>query len=86
MRLYEEVFKNADNAFEKCIIVPGGGGYFEGVKSVADFSCEKILLCFARRLVEVEGQELVVKKYCDGDLQLSGRILGVKVLSSKEGE
>ena len=86
MRLYEEVFKNADNAFEKCIIVPNGGGYFEGVKSLLEFSPERILLCFSHQSVEVEGGELVVKKYCDGDLQLGGKIFGIRVLSPKEGK
>ena len=86
MRLYEEVFKTADNAFEKCIVVPNGGGYFEGVKSVAEFSCERILLCFSRHFVEIEGVGLIVKKYCDGDLQLGGKIFGVRVRSSKESE
>ena len=39
MRLYEEIFKSAEGvAFSRCIFVPKGGGYFEGVKAVDDFS------------------------------------------------
>ncbi len=80
MRLYEEIFKNADGmAFARCIVVPSGGGYFEGVKSVGDFSPERIVICFAKEVVCVEGQGLSIKKYCDGDLQLSGRIDSLKV-------
>ena len=81
MRLYEEFFKNADGgAFARCIIVPRGGGYFEGVKSVADFSDEKVTLRFPCEWVEVEGERLCIKKYGDGDLQLSGVITSIKVL------
>ncbi|MBR1974402.1 MAG: YabP/YqfC family sporulation protein [Clostridia bacterium] len=81
MRLYDEVFKNADGgAFSRCIVVPRGGGYFEGVKSVGDFSAERIVVCFPRETVEVEGRDLTIKKYCDGDLQLSGQIHSIRVV------
>ena len=85
MRLYDEIFKNADGgALARCVIVPSGGGYFEGVKAVGDFSPERVVLCFPKESVEVEGIALSIKKYCDGDLQLAGRIHSLKVL--KEGE
>ncbi|MBQ7912926.1 MAG: YabP/YqfC family sporulation protein [Clostridia bacterium] len=81
MRLYDEIFKNVDGAaLARCIIVPRGGGYFEGVKSVADFSDNKLTLAFPRQTVEIEGRGLCIKKYCDGDLQLSGEILSLRVL------
>ena len=87
MRLYDELFKNADGgAFSRCIFVPNGGGYFEGVKSMVDFSSEKVTVRFAREIVEVEGEELVIKKYCDGDLQLSGKIHSLRVIKATEGE
>ena len=81
MRLYDEIFKNADGAsLTRCIVVPRGGGYFEGVKSVVDFTETKVVLSFPRQIVEVEGRALCIKKYCDGDLQLSGEILSLHVL------
>lgn len=82
MRLYEEIFKNVDGAaIARCVMVPCGGGYFEGVKSVADFSEEKLTLVFPHQLVEVEGSALCIKKYSDGDLQLSGKILSIRVVT-----
>ena len=76
MRLYDEIFKNTEGfPFARCTIVPGGGGYFEGVKAVGDFSPERVVLCFPRCSVSVEGVGLCIKKYCDGDLQLTGKIL-----------
>jgi hypothetical protein len=86
MRLYEEIFKNADGfAGARCIIVPHGGGYFEGVKAVEDFTSEAIVLCFAQGRVSVRGTGLSIKKYCDGDLEISGKIAVVEFLS-KGGE
>ena len=88
MRLYEEIFKNADEfSFSRCTIVPGGGGYFEGVKAVGDFSPERIVICFSRGSVAVEGKGLAIKKYYDGDLQMSGKILGLRVENmQRDGE
>ena len=80
MRLYDEIFKNADGAaLARCIIVPGGGGYFEGVKAVGDFSSERIMICFAKSMVAVEGEKLSIRKYYDGDLQIDGNIFALKV-------
>ena len=82
MRLYDEIFKNADGAsFTRCVIVPLGGGYFEGVKSVTDFTDEKITIAFPKQTVEIEGKSLRIKKYCDGDLQLLGNITAMRVVS-----
>ena len=89
MRLYEEIFKNVDGvAVARCVFVPCGGGYFEGVKSVADFSEEKLTLHFPHQQIEVEGEALCIKKYSDGDLRLSGKILSIRVVlpAEKDGE
>lgn len=83
MRLYEEIFKNTD-AGARCALIVGGGGYFEGVKTVGDFSPNKILLHFPRYGVEIEGESLSIKKYCEGDLQLSGKIYSWKLLDGKQ--
>ena len=83
MRLYEEIFQNAVGAAKYSVIV-GGGGYFEGVKTVGDFSPQKIVLHFPKYGVEIEGENLSIKKYCDGDLELSGRIHTTKLLGVAE--
>ncbi len=84
MRLYGELFKNPEGvSFSRCTFVPAGGGYFEGVKSVGDFSPERVVLYFPRHSVEITGQGLSIRKYCDGDLQLFGKITALQV---SEGE
>ena len=82
MRLYDEIFKSADGAAcARCIFVPDGGGYFEGVKYVEDFSAEKIALRFPHNRLEIEGKTLSIVKYCDGDLEIGGKILSLRVLT-----
>ncbi len=85
MRLYDEIFKNVHaDAFARCIIIPCGGGYFEGVKMVEDFSTERILIRFSHHSVEIAGEALLIKKYCDGDLQVLGKILSLRTLIGEE--
>ncbi len=86
MRLYEEIFKNPNGgALQRCTIVPLGGGYFEGVKALGDFSSQRVVVCFPKHSVEVEGSELTIAKYYDGDLQLSGKITSLKILGEEDG-
>lgn len=88
MRLYGELFKNADGmAFSRCTIVPAGGGYFEGVKAVGDFSPTRIVVCFPKETVVLEGENLSIKKYCDGDLHIEGKIYSLQAEKpQKDGE
>ena len=81
MRLMDEIFKNPEGvASARCTFVVGGGGYFEDVKAVGEFSPERIVLCFPRDNVEIEGQNLSIGKYCDGDLRVDGKILSLRLL------
>ena len=80
MRLIGEIFKNADGAaLNRYTVVVGGGGYFEGVKAVGEFTSEKIVLCFPRNSLEIDGIDLSIGRYCDGDLRVDGKILSVKL-------
>ncbi len=82
MRLYDEIFKSVDGlAFRKYTVVIGGGGYFEGVKSVGDFSSEQVVLFFSKSSLQIDGKNLSIKKYCDGDLELAGTIHTVTLLN-----
>jgi hypothetical protein len=84
MRLNNEILKkwNAREgelfASVRYTVVLGHGGYFQGVKTVSEFSPERIVLCFRRAEIEIEGKNFVIEKYSDGDLELSGEILSVK--------
>lgn len=82
MRLYDEIFAQADGLFPsaRCLVVPNGEGYFQGVKSLGDFSPERVEVYFSKKAIAIEGEELWVKKYCDGDLVLGGKIKAFSLL------
>ena len=83
MRLYEEIGKLLDGeafALSRCLLIPLGGGYFQGVQAVGDFSSERIELYFPSVKLCVTGIELAIKKYCDGDLILSGKITALTIV------
>ncbi len=86
MRLYNEILKkwNAGEGGElfagaRYTVLPGSGGYFQGVKTVSEFSPCRVVLGFRRAVLEIEGSGFVIEKYCDGDLELSGRITDIKL-------
>ena len=73
MRLLAEIFEKAE-AGARFTVAEYGGAYFEGVKSVGEFSPERILLYFSKSGVELEGEELRIETYVDGDMRIGGRI------------
>jgi hypothetical protein len=83
MRLFKEICKTEQGKGEKIaplprvVLIPGQGGYFEGVQSVGDFSSDRLVVYFSGKsgyFAEVEGKNFEIGKYCDGDLQLLGKI------------
>ena len=81
MRLYEEI--NGAFAEARCAFFPNGGGYFQGVKSLVSFSEQEIVLLLKKAKVYVKGNGLSVKKYCDGDMEITGKIYAVGVTGSQ---
>lgn len=87
MRLNGELFQGVDSfADARYTVVVAGGGYFQGVKAVGDFTPQTILLYFPRGSVEVQGDGLSIKKYIDGDLEIGGKILSVTTELADKGK
>ena len=86
MRLYEEI-KGIDGfAQARYIVAVNGGGYFEGVKAVGEFSPEKILLLYPKAVLEIDGENLSIGKYVDGDLKIEGKIRAVSLVDGGSGK
>lgn len=83
MRLYGEILKKigGEDLFggARYTVLPGRGGYFQGVRTVGEFSPSRVILGFRRAVLEIEGSGFVIEKYCDGDLELSGNIISVRL-------
>lgn len=86
MRLISELFDTVEGeGFSRCTWSLGGDAYLEGVKTVGDFTPEKIVLFFKKYGMEIEGQDLFIRKYVDGDLLLSGKVLSLRMIDERGG-
>ena len=86
MRLHKEIFTGEiGEAFggARCLVFPLGEGYFEGVKGLGDFSPTAVLLRFSTFCVRIEGENLAIEKFLDGDLHLLGSIRALSVEAGK---
>ena len=82
MRLYDEIIKSdAFLAFAgaRVLFLPLRAAYFEGVKALGDFSSERVEICFASCRVAVDGEDLSIGKYADGDLSVLGKVRSLSV-------
>lgn len=78
MRLYGEIMRKTGmkELFHapRCNLLLGGGGYFQGVKGVSEFTPEKIVLSFKEGDIEILGKGFSIAKYQDGDAEIAGEI------------
>lgn len=82
MRLFQEIakfFPAGGEAFRiQYTVLDGQGGYFRNVKSIGEFSPERILLRGKRGGVVVEGEALSLGKYFGEDAAVVGKIRRVE--------
>lgn len=80
MKLLEQILGElGGDTLKAFTVVPDFGGYFRAVKSVAEFSEEKIVLLAGRRVITVEGEKLEIGKYFEQDIFIKGGIQSVKI-------
>lgn len=60
-------------------VVGGFGGYFKSVKGVSEYSTVKIVLQVAKTRITVLGDNLIIAKYFQQDLLITGDIRGVQI-------
>lgn len=71
-----------DDLFDTChvkfIIVLEKGGYFENVLGILSYSETEIVLSVKKGKISIKGENLYVKKYCEGDLSICGKITSIE--------
>ncbi len=82
MRLFSEIEKilggEEDSSRVQYTVLDGGGGYFQNVKKILEFSENAIVFKGRRGSVRVEGERLSLGKYYLGDAVVRGRIARVE--------
>ena len=78
MRLFSEITRvfgrEEDSSRVQYTVLDGGGGYFQNVKKILEFSESAIVFKGKRGGVRVEGEGLSLGKYYLGDAVVRGRI------------
>lgn len=64
----------APQPFFSATLVDGGVLFLEGVKSLKEFSGQKIVAVLKKGELEIVGEGLFIKKYFEGDLVICGKI------------
>lgn len=59
--------------------MPAFGGYFRSVKSVAEYTPQKIVLLLRKTVLTLEGENMEIGKYFEQDLFIKGNIRVINV-------
>ena len=80
MKLLEQILSEMGADTLKCItLIPGSCCYLKSIKSVTEFSAEKIELRVGKMRVTVEGAEMQIGEYFEGDMLIKGDVRGIKI-------
>ena len=81
MRLFSEIERalgwEEDSSRVQYTVLDGGGGYFQNVKKILEFSEDAIVFAGRKGAVRVEGEGLNLGKYYLGDAVVRGKIVRV---------
>lgn len=79
MKLLQQILAEAGaDTARAYTVVPGFGGYFKSVKTVAEYTPERVVLLIGKNRLCVTGSDLVISKFFEGDLLVAGNIRGTE--------
>ena len=58
----------------RALLIGDEAVYFENICSIKSYSQNKIELQLKKNQIKIDGENLVIKKYCQGDLLICGKI------------
>ena len=64
----------------RAVILGDKAGYFENVVGIKNFSSDEIIAFLKKGELKITGSDLYIKKYCEGDLVVCGKIQAVILL------
>ena len=81
MRLFAEIERalgrEEDSSRIQYTVLDGGGGYFQNVKKILEFSENLIVFAGRKGAVRIEGEHMSLGKYYLGDALVRGNIIRV---------
>ena len=80
MKLLEQIIGElGGDTLKAFTVVPTFGGYFRSVKSVAEYTPQKIVLLLRKTVLTLEGENMEIGKYFEQDLVIKGNIRVINV-------
>lgn len=64
----------------RAVLLGDGAGYFENVLGIKSFCPNEIVLFLKKGQLKITGSQLFIKKFCDGDLVVQGKLEAVSLL------
>lgn len=80
MKLLQQLLNEMGaDTLKSITLIPDSCCYLKSVKSVVDFSPERIVLKVGKSSVTVEGNDMTLGEFFEGDLIIKGGVKGVKI-------
>ena len=70
----------SESSEKKAVILGDSAVYFTGVTSIYAYDEESVSLCQKKRKISVLGKNLYLKKFCEGDVVVCGKISKIEFL------
>lgn len=80
MKLLEQIMEElGGDTLKSFTVIPRFGGYFRSVKSITEYTPQKIVLRLKKFNLTLVGEEMQVGKYFQEDLFIKGDIKGIQI-------
>ena len=80
MKLLEQIMEELGaDTLKSFTVVPHFGGYFRSIKSIAEYTPQKIVLRLKKSDLTLIGEDMQVGKYFEEDLFIKGEIKGIQI-------
>ena len=66
-----------DGLKNKIVLVGDTAGYFDCITGIVGYTDTEIILSLKRGKITVTGKDLYIKKFCEGDVVICGKIVKV---------
>lgn len=80
MKLLEQILNEMGaDTLKSITLIPNSCCYLKSVKSVVDFSPERMVLAVGKKRVTLEGENMLLGEFFEGDLVVKGDIRVIKI-------
>lgn len=80
MKLLEQILQECGgDTLKSFSVIPDFGGYFRSVKTISEYSPQKIILDLKRERIILKGENMQIGKYFEDDVFIKGIIKVVEI-------